>query len=340
MSLYQLHDIRHGYNGRPVLDIDHWHVGGDTIVGLSGPNGSGKSTLLKLLGFIERPRQGDIFFNGERTGPFSQGIRAQVALLPQEAYLLKRSVYANIAFGLRLRKDRRDERRRVDQALEVVGLEPEHFSQRPWFALSGGEAKRVALAARLVLQPRVLLLDEPTTSVDAASAQLIKDAVLQARQKWGSTLIISSHDMDWLQGICDQMLHLFRGRLIGSGQRTLIFGPWQEHSHGRVRRALTDEQDFLAAAPLDANHNAVAAIDPAHIGLYPQVDQIAPAHHGLQGTLLRLSLEKSTPYMSAAIAVGNTIFKAQLTLQAFSSGRFAPGQSVWIGYDPEQVEWQ
>ena len=183
MTLYQLQDIRHGYNGRLVLDIPRWQVDGDAIVGLYGPNGSGKSTLLKLLAFVESPRQGEVIFDGQPTGPFTHGIRAQVALLPQDAYLLKRTVFANIAFGLRIRKDRRDERRRVNEALNAVGLEPEHFAQRLWFELSGGEAQRVALAARLVLKPRALLLDEPTTSVDAASAHLIKDAVLLARQQ-------------------------------------------------------------------------------------------------------------------------------------------------------------
>jgi tungstate transport system ATP-binding protein len=191
MSLYELAQIRHHYNGPPVLCIDRWSVAKNRITGLCGPNGSGKTTLLKLLGFIEPPSRGTVYFNGQKTAPYARRIRDRVSLLPQESYLLKRSVYHNVAYGLRIRKNIKDEKRRVSRALALVGLDPETFASRPWFALSGGEARRVAMAARLALRPRVLLLDEPTTSVDAASAQLMKEAAMDAHRRWGTARISS-----------------------------------------------------------------------------------------------------------------------------------------------------
>jgi tungstate transport system ATP-binding protein len=168
--IYQIEKLAHGYNGRPVLQLDAFSIEKAAILGLVGPNGSGKSTLLKLLAFVDRPTRGQVRFKGKPEAPFSDGVRFQVTLLTQEPYLLKRSVFDNVAYGLRIRNGREDFRPQVAEALAMVGLDPDTFMHRPWNELSGGEAQRVALAARLALRPEVLLLDEPTASVDGASA--------------------------------------------------------------------------------------------------------------------------------------------------------------------------
>ena len=188
--IYRIRRLIRRYNGQTALGVDDLALAPATITGLIGPNGSGKSTLLGLLAFVDRPSEGEILYQGRPAEPFSPEIRFQVTLLTQEPYLLKRSVFDNIAYGLRLRKETDHLRRRVFAAMEQVGLSPEAFSRRRWYELSGGEAQRVALAARLVLCPRVLLLDEPTASVDADSALRIKRAALAARERWGTTLVI------------------------------------------------------------------------------------------------------------------------------------------------------
>ena len=146
---------------------------------------------------------------------------------------MKRSVFNNVAYGLRLRGEGGDVVDRVYEALSLVGLNSEDFARRPWYALSGGETQRVALAARLALKPKVLLLDEPTASVDSASAQLIKEASIRACQDLGTTLIVASHDWQWLYEICDDILHLFRGKISGTGRETIIFSPWQQLEPGK-----------------------------------------------------------------------------------------------------------
>ena len=203
--------LKHAYGGQPILVVDHLIVKPASIVGLVGPNGSGKSTLLRLMGLIEKPVEGEILYNGRPVVPFTPEARSQITLLPQEPFLMRRSVFKNVAYGLELRSDSGNIRARVKDALSMVGLSSEMFCRRPWYALSGGEAQRVALAARLVLKPEVLLLDEPTAGVDAASAQLIREASLKARRELGTTLIVASHDRQWLYEICDEMLHLLQG---------------------------------------------------------------------------------------------------------------------------------
>jgi len=135
-----------------------------------------------------------------------------VTLLNQEPYLLKRSVEGNISYGLKIR-GLSDTARPVSRALSKVGLDPDKLLHRSWRELSGGEAQRVALAARLVLKPRVLLLDEPTASVDRESSELILRAALDAREQWGTTLIIISHQLTWLKQIADHILSMDYGKL-------------------------------------------------------------------------------------------------------------------------------
>ncbi len=210
--LYRLENIIQKYGGRTVLCIDSLVIENKSIIGLVGHNGSGKSTLLRILAFLEASAQGKVFFQGKSCCTRHDWMRRKVTLLPQEPYLLKRSVEANVAYGLRVRGEngRPDKAREV---LDMVGLCPEEFAGRSWHELSGGEAQRVALAARLILKPQVLLLDEPTTSLDAESTRRIKEASLAARTHWDTTLVVASHDMAWLESVCDKILTLESGRL-------------------------------------------------------------------------------------------------------------------------------
>ena len=211
-SLYALKGVSQVYRGSTVLNIKHLAIPRRSIIGLTGPNGSGKSTLLRIFAFLEDPLKGKVVFEGHPCSSRHHGIRRKVTLLTQEPYLLKRSVHANVAYGLKVRGERKT-RERVAQALKLVSLSPERFSKRSWHELSGGEAQRVALAARLILRPEVLLLDEPTANLDAESAKQIKEASLAARRDWGTTLVIASHDMNWLQSICDKIISLSGGLL-------------------------------------------------------------------------------------------------------------------------------
>lgn len=337
MALYELHDIIRSHNNQPVLSIDHWALESHTVTGVVGPNGSGKSTLLGLLGFVDAPNQGSIHFNGRLAEPFSEVVRGRVALLPQDAFLLKRSVFRNIAYGLRMNPTRDNLQQRVNEAMTLVGLDPRQFGRRPWYALSGGEVRRVALAARLALKPEVLLLDEPTVSVDAASTQMIKEAALHARDHWGTTLVITSHDAEWLADISDNTLHLFRGRILGNGHHSLIFGPWQQNGSKMVFRRLTDDQHFLAAGLPEDFENAVAAIAAAQMTLHPSRQALTAGHHGLEGLLLRLNYEHSARRTSAVVLVGKTLLTTYLAPSLAPA--FSPGQTVWIAYDPEAIEW-
>ncbi|MFP5259901.1 MAG: energy-coupling factor ABC transporter ATP-binding protein [Acidobacteriota bacterium] len=209
-ALYELAGVVQRYGDREVLRLPSLTVAEGAILGLAGPNGGGKSSLLRLLAFLESPAEGEIRYRGQPTLGREYALRGEVTCFPQEPYLLKRSVRANVGYGLSVRGVS-DVRPRVDEALTLVGLDPGRFAGRMWHELSGGETKRVALAARLALRPRVLLLDEPTANLDRDSAELVRRAVVAARERHGTTLVISGHDHPWLRAICDDILWLRDG---------------------------------------------------------------------------------------------------------------------------------
>ena len=251
-DILELRQVSHGYNGSTVLQVPHLAVQQGAIVGLAGPNGSGKTTLLRLMSFLEKCRAGEICFRGQPAEPFSDRVRFRVSFLTQEPYLLKRSVFDNIAYGLKLRGEKNGLAKKVSAALDLVGLH-QSFAGRPWFALSGGEAQRVALAARLALQPDCLLLDEPTAGVDMPSAEKISQAIFMAQREWGTTLVVSSHNRAWLHGICDRLIFLYNGTILPGGLENVLFGPWESLPDGRNGKRLADGQLILLPVPPPAS---------------------------------------------------------------------------------------
>ncbi len=336
--IYQIDKLAHYYNGLPVLKLDTFSVEKAAILGLVGPNGSGKSTLLKLLAFVDRPTQGQIRFNGKPEVPFSDEVRFQVTLLTQEPYLLKRSVFDNIAYGLRIRHGRKDFRSQVADALSMVGLEPDTFTHRKWNELSGGEAQRVALAARLTLRPEVLLLDEPTASVDGASAQMIREAALNARKEWGTTLVIASHDREWLHAVCDDVVHLFRGRPLGSSAVNIVYGPWEKGADGVWGKRLSDGQRLVVPTPPSAD--AVLTVPPEAITLGSE----SVFHNDprcIRGTIagLNLKTKTKTPSLIATTRFSGINLSVQIDPGQAEKQGIYPGRQVAARLSEADMAW-
>ena len=204
--VYDIENVEHRFGSRVALRCHGLRVESGQIVGIRGPNGAGKSTLLMIMSFLMAPTQGVVRFGGVAGHSGDVRLRRQAVLMPQDPALLRRRVEANVLYGLKARGV--PEKNAAAEALELVGLTPGRYLRRWWWELSGGEIRRVALAARLALKPKVLLLDEPTASLDPESAELVRQALLTARLKRGLTAVAVSHDREWLDSVCDEMYRL------------------------------------------------------------------------------------------------------------------------------------
>jgi len=212
--IYQLRTVAKEYNGRRVLHVERLDVRRGEIFALVGPSGAGKSTLLRLLNFLEPPTHGSIRFLGAEFSsgrPVSLGLRRRVTTVFQRPILLNRSVWANAAYGLRLR-GQRDSARQVGLALERVGLSD--LARQQARTLSGGEAQRVALARAMVLEPDVLLLDEPTANLDPYNVGLIEDIVRTLNRERGTSIVLVTHNVFQARRLAQRVALLLEGHIV------------------------------------------------------------------------------------------------------------------------------
>ena len=204
--VFELEGVEHRFGDRRAVRVDSFRVEPESVTGIFGPNGAGKSTLLYVMAFLLTPARGNMRFLGQPVAFGDPALRRRAVLLPQDPALLKRPVAANVGYGLKLRG--LSDPALIDQALALVGLDPPQYLARSWRELSGGETRRVALAARLALRPAALLLDEPTASLDPESAVNVRAAILGARQQQGCASVVVSHDREWLESVCDVLYQL------------------------------------------------------------------------------------------------------------------------------------
>jgi len=206
-----------------TLDVPEVEVKAGSVLAIIGPSGSGKSTLLSVLGLLEQPDAGTVFLDGS---PVAMGDRAghlAMAAVFQRPYLFKGSVGGNVAYGLVARGVPREQRApRVAAALERVGLAG--YEKRSALVLSGGEAQRVSLARALVVEPRVLLLDEPLASLDPLLKRQLTHDFASILRETGVTVVYVTHDQDEALVIADQVAIMNNGRIIACGPADEVMG--------------------------------------------------------------------------------------------------------------------
>ncbi|MGI9861976.1 ABC transporter ATP-binding protein [Moorella naiadis] len=224
--LYNLRDVSYAYeDGRPVLDGVSLAIHAGEKVVLLGANGSGKSTLQRVLDGLIFPQSGSVRFAGEKlTGDsledenFFLAFRRRVGFVFQnsEAQLFNPSVREELAFGpLQLDLPAAAVKERVDSLLEMFELQ--ELADRPPYKLSGGERKKVALAAVLASNPEVLILDEPTAGLDPRSQRWLVEMLVKLNQA-GKTIITATHDLAIVPVIADRVFVLGEDhRLAGEG---------------------------------------------------------------------------------------------------------------------------
>jgi energy-coupling factor transport system ATP-binding protein len=198
-------------------------------VAIIGVTGSGKSTLVQHFNGLLRPTSGSVIVDGidvDGKGVDRIALRQRAGMLFQfpEAQLFERSVYADVAFGpRRMRLRRKDMRKRVLNALDLVGLPHAEFALRNPFELSGGQKRRVALAGVLAMSPSILILDEPTVGLDADGREEFYAYLKRIKEQQGVTVVLVSHDMAEVATLADYLFVLHEGHLVMQGEPRAIF---------------------------------------------------------------------------------------------------------------------
>ncbi len=204
---------------RPILAGIDFEVRAHERVGLVGPSGSGKTTLALLVAGLLDPSAGRIFDEEHERGRDRSPPLSHVGLVFQEpeSGFFEESVLADVSFGPRVAGIREtDAVHRAQESLRLVGLDPEKFASRSPETLSGGEARRAAIAGVLAFRPRLLVFDEPPTGLDAEGTERLASILESLHARGASTLIIS-HDLPFLLDRCDRIVGLDRGRIVWEG---------------------------------------------------------------------------------------------------------------------------
>ncbi|HEX8810626.1 MAG TPA: ABC transporter ATP-binding protein, partial [Terracidiphilus sp.] len=248
--LFDLQDVCFHYDRIPALQRLSLQIAEGESVALLGANGSGKSTLLRILDALCFPAAGVASFSGRPLTPelmnqdgFAFSFRRKVSLVFQnpDVQLFNPTVFDEVAFGpLQLRWPKEEVLSKVAATLELMSIA--HLRDRPPYRLSGGEKKRVALASVIVLDPEVLLLDEPTSTLDPRSQSQIIDLI----QEWkgsSKTVITATHQLEIVEDIAGRIVVLEEGKVAASGAPAEILSNHElllranlvhahRHSHG------------------------------------------------------------------------------------------------------------
>tara|TARA_R110002096_G_scaffold110035_16_gene240577 strand:+ start:12126 stop:12845 length:720 start_codon:yes stop_codon:yes gene_type:complete len=212
-DLIDYHGIKISLSGKLILDIDHLAVKAHQCTLVTGQNGSGKTTLFKIMSGLLRPDSIQVDYQGRQMN-WKQAkpvLQRDIIYLHQQPYLFDASVADNVAYGLYRRGESKNSvQKKVFQALDWANLS--HLAQRHAKHLSGGEKQRVALTRARILAPSLLLLDEPTASMDNEAKQQTA-YLLQRLKEEGVCVVISSHESHTVDHLADHHLCIEHGKI-------------------------------------------------------------------------------------------------------------------------------
>ncbi len=312
----------------PVLKDFSLSIADGEIVALLGPSGSGKSTLLKLITGIERPDRGDIQFDGSSILNINPNKRGAV-LMFQKSYLFPfLTVEDNIGFGLKVQGVSSTAiQAEVKRMLDLIGL-PGIERRRPG-QLSGGEGQRVALARALVTNPKLLLLDEPLSSLDTEVRINLQEAIRNIQRELGVTTIFVTHDLGEAMAMSDRMALLLNGEIVAMDKPENLFHLPRNLAAARFMGVST----FLSGDPLKVQDEAcfssrkMFAIRPEHIRV--QEDGCDQSMPGVVNDCVFRG-----EYVEYQVAVGEESVRARMSMPA---PMFPHGERVYVKFPREYL---
>jgi len=347
--LVEVRDLVVVRGARPILTVEHMAVAEGETLSVVGPNGAGKSTLLLALASLLRPGSGRLLLRGapvERRAELAY--RRRVGLVLADPLLLGASVFANVACGLRFRGVPDDEvRARVARWLDRLGIG--HLRDRPARQISSGEAQRASLARAFVLEPDLLLLDEPFASVDAATRAQLLDDLDDLLRTTPVACVLVTHDLDEAVRLGDRMAVLLDGRIRQEGAPEAVLAAPVDAAVAafvgtdtRIPGTIVASRDGLATveigehrieavSSLERGGRVLCCLRPEDVTIWADTDPdaertpISSARNQLPGRIARLVPDG--PLIRVTVDCGDPVV-ASITRASSAEMRLAEGRAV------------
>ncbi len=339
MGSLVLRDLTIHYERQAVVQGFNLAIGEGEMAALLGPSGAGKTTILKVVAGLLPPTRGDILIDGKAVSAFPPEKRDVVMVFQKPLLFPFMNVAQNIAFGLKMRGDGPERQREaVTRILKLTRLEG--LGGRKVHALSGGQQQRVALARALVLEPAVLLMDEPLSNLDANLRQEMRELILSIQSELKITTLFVTHDQSEALMMAQRVALLLDGRLRQAGTPQDLFHRPADPEvarffgggnffEGRLQGGIFECAfgDLPVAAASGNGHVRTATIRPEDIQLAPDA---AALPESLTGTVVRTRFEGTATRAWIACAAHELVV---LT----AAGELAPGQKVRLRFPPEKI---
>ncbi|MBT2293549.1 ABC transporter ATP-binding protein [Paenibacillus albidus] len=350
MALLSLENVAVAYDNHFILENFNLQLEKGQLLSLLGPSGCGKTTTLRLIAGFLNAEQGKFMFAGKDYTKVPVDKRNFGFVFQSYALFPHMTVYDNVAFGLRLRKLKEDDvKKRVTRMLEIVSLEG--FEKRLPGALSGGQRQRVAIARALVIEPDLLLFDEPLSNLDANLRVNMRVEIRRIQQELGITTVYVSHDQEECFSISDQVAVMNKGKIEQLDHPTAIFKyPASEYVarfigfgnfisfEGRKDEGADIELSrgalqFRAAKRADGagNQGLTGAIRPDDLQLYGSMPDL-----GVEGNTLTGTVQVST-YLGRSYQYQVQTELGVFTVNQEMNDPFRQGEEVTVYFPKEKL---
>ncbi len=350
----QVEQLTKNFGDFIAVDDVSFAVRRGSFFSLLGPSGCGKTTILRMISGFERPTRGSVYIGGERVNEVPPNKRRTNLVFQNLALFPLKSVFENVAFGLKRRKVARQEiRTRVTQMLERVGLPG--FENKAIHQLSGGQKQRVAIARCLVLEPTVLLLDEPLGALDLKLREHMKLELKKLQHRVGTTFIYITHDQGEAMTMSDQVAVMLKGRIeqIGApdelynapasafvaafvGDSNRMQGQVASLSPERARVAVGPLQiDGVPQPGLENRPDALVFVRPQNVVMRSEAESVPEGYQSFPGLVSEVIFEGAMYHYIVEIAEGYSI-KVVLP-QASHVRAFGSGTRVQVAWSPQDT---
>lgn len=341
--------VSKSFGEKEVLNDLTFRIEKGEIFTFIGPSGTGKTTILRLINVLELPTSGSILIEGKDTRVSERdkvALRRRMSVVFQKPAALRGSVFQNVALGLKFRNTPSNEiRHLVTEALNLVGLEG--YEERKATTLSGGELQRVAIARALVTKPEILLLDEPTANLDPASTERIESLILSLSERFGTTIILSTHDMVQGQRLATRIAVILNRTLGQVGDSHQIFYQPRNREVARMvgvenifdgTVASNDEglaiidvkgTPIVASCPYSAGSPVTVYMRPEDIIFLVEKDGKSSARNELPGKITRVT--PMGPNMKVRMDAGISLV-AVITRRSYDELGLSKGISVYASF--------